>query len=104
MQQSLSLPLTAPTFFLRLISLPSAALERYWTLPKLSRSCGVAVVLDQAVELVADLLDVLLGDDLRIDEADDRDPVNVLEAEVTARGLRHRTGSCTDHATGAMGC
>ena len=47
-------------------------------------------VLNQAVELVADLLDVLLGHDLGFDEADNGHSVNVFEAEMTARTLRHR--------------
>src|SRR5438270_11032056 len=60
----------------------------------------VAFVLDEAVELVADFLDVFVGHDLRAHAADDRDPIHVLEAEMTAWGLRHRgrlliTGSGT---------
>src|SRR5262249_12681434 len=38
--------------------------------------------------------DVLLGDDLGIDEADHRDPIDVFQAEMPARGLRHWIDSC----------
>ena len=47
-------------------------------------------VLNQAVELVADFLDVFFGHDLGLDEADDGHSVNIFEAEMTARTLRHR--------------
>ena len=90
MQQSLSLPLTAVTFFLRLISLPSAALERYWTLPKLSKQVLVTFTFHQAVELFAHFLDLLFGHDLGIDETDDRHSVDIFQSEETARALRHR--------------
>src|SRR5215470_4462235 len=43
----------------------------------------VAFVLNQAIELVTDLLDVLLGHDLGLDEADDGHSVNSFEAEMT---------------------
>ena len=57
----------------------------------------MAFVLDQAVELVADLLDDLLGHDLGIDETDDRDPIDVFQAEMTARRRLATSGnSCPD--------
>ena len=90
MQQSLSLPLTAPTFFLRLISFPQSGGGKILDVAEVEQELLVTFVLDEAVKLIAHFLDVLIGDDLGIDEADDRDPVHVLKAEVAARGLRHR--------------
>src|SRR5262249_11636044 len=46
--------------------------------------------LHEAIELVTELLDDLLVDDLGIDEADDRDPVDVFQPEKASGGLRHR--------------
>jgi hypothetical protein len=50
----------------------------------------VTFVLNQAIKLVADLLDVFLGHDLGFDETDNGHSVNIFEAEMTARTLRHR--------------
>ncbi len=90
MQQSLSLPLTAPAFRFRLISLPSACARKILNVSEIEQEIPVSFFLNQAVELVADFLDVLFGDDLRFDKADNGHSVNVFEAEVTARTLGHR--------------
>ncbi len=59
-------------------------------IPEIEQEIPVSFFLNQAVELVADFLDVLFGDDLRLDKADNGHSVNVFEAEVTARTLGHR--------------
>jgi hypothetical protein len=58
--------------------------------PKVQQDGLVTFVLNQAIKLVADLLDVLFGHDLGIDEADNGHSVNIFEPEMTARTLRHR--------------
>jgi hypothetical protein len=57
---------------------------------EIEQQIPVSFFLNQAVELVADFLDVLFGDDLRLNKADNGHSVNVFEAEVTARTLGHR--------------
>ena len=90
MQQSLSLPLTAANLLLEVDQLAQRGAGEVLDVAEVQQELLVAFVFHQAVKLVADLLDVLLGHDLGIDEADDRDPVDVFQAEMTARGLRHR--------------
>jgi hypothetical protein len=57
---------------------------------EIEQQIPVTFVLNQAIELVANLLDVFFGDNLRFDETDNGHSVNVFEAEMTARTLRHR--------------
>jgi hypothetical protein len=57
---------------------------------EIEQQIPVTFVLDQAIELVAYLLNVFFSDNLRFNEADNGHSVNVFEAEMTARTLRHR--------------
>ena len=90
MQQSLSLPLTAADLLLEVDQLAQRGAGEVLDVAEVQQEALVAFVLDQAVELVAHFLDLLLGHDLGIDEADDRHPINIFQAEMTARALRHR--------------
>ena len=90
MQQSFSLPLTAPAFLLEIDQLAERGAGKILNIPEIKQEIPVAFVLNQAVELVADFLDVFLGDDLGLDKADNGHSVNIFEAEMTARTLRHR--------------
>ena len=99
----LELALDRPDLLLEVDQLAQRGAGEVLHVAEVQQDLLVPLVLHQAVELVADLLDVLLGDDLGIDEADDRDPINGFQAEMTARGLRHRADSCPGsepHPTG----
>ena len=68
MQQSFSLPLTAPAF-LEVDQLAERGAGEVLNVAEVEQQVPVTFVLNQAVELVADLLDVLFGHDLRFDES-----------------------------------
>ena len=63
----------------------------------------VTFIFHQAIKLVADFLDIFIGDDLGVDEADNRDPIDILKAEMAARGLRHRGKLLSDGKRESVG-
>ena len=81
MQQSFSFPFAASTRFLKPTSLPRTVEEQYWTLPKLSRIFFLPRVLRDRIQLFADFLDLVLGDDLGIGEADDEHTVDIFDED-----------------------
>ncbi len=93
MQQSLSLPLTAPTFFCEIDQLAQRGARQVLYIAEVEQELLMSLVFHQAVELVTHFLNVLFGHDLGVDETDNRNPVDVFQAEVTTRGLRHRADS-----------
>jgi hypothetical protein len=52
-------------------------------------------VFDKRVKLVADFLNLILGHDLGVGEAHHEHTINVLNAEASARTLRHGKNSCS---------
>ena len=74
-----------------MISLPSAATGHELHVAEVEQHLPAAELVDQAEQVVADHLDVLLVEDLLVDEVDDRDVADVLDLEpATAGGLgRH---------------
>ena len=86
----LELAFNCSSFTFQVDQLAERGTRKILNVPEIEQEIPVPFVLNQAVELVADFLDVLFGNDLRFDEADNGHSVNVFEAEVTARTLRHR--------------
>src|SRR5262249_31954696 len=77
-------------FALEVNELAERGARKVLDVAEIEQKISVTFVLDEAVKLVADFLDVLFRDDLRFDETDNGHSVNVFEAEMTARTLRHR--------------
>ena len=83
MLHRISLPPACWSFLFSVISLPSAALERYSTLREVQQDLAQALLIHEAEELLADDLDVLLVQDLAVDEIDHRDVADGFDFEAT---------------------
>ena len=81
MLQRINLPPAVWSFLFSVMSLPRAALERYSTLAKFRRIFLQSIGIDEAEQLLADDLDVLLVQDLAIDEVDHRNVADRFDFE-----------------------
>src|SRR3954454_7422761 len=90
----LELPLHRTDLLLEIDQLAQRGTGEVLHVAEVQQELLMTLVFHKAIELVTDLLNVLFRHDLGIDEADHGYPVDGLEAEMAARGLRHRADSC----------
>ena len=90
MQQSRSFPLAALTFFSMVISLPSAALDRYSTLEKSRMIFVRPLFVDEAEKLISDDLYVVLVKNFLIDELCDVDVADFFDVEPPGAATHRR--------------
>src|SRR5271166_1177994 len=86
----LELALDGADFLLEVDQLAECGAREVLDIAEVEQKILVAFVFNQAIELLAHFLDLLLGHDLGINETNDRHPVDTFQTKKTARALRHR--------------